>query len=454
MVCNSRKILVSLAGVFCMSATGLLSTGVPGTVPVAAAVSSSSSSSPGGETLVPDPGTDVPDSHVHQKMGWQPTEFDTCPKELHDSFMVTGPDGKRYETWHPPTGEDPVTGVNCTFGHEHGDDPRTSDIYDFVVDKLAAPGDKDRAGLPFGFTGEASTIYAEESGAGLAHRHEDHVGHKVFVLNDVQLRDADRTQGYVRDDSGAPVVCDYLMKFHQGTHSSDATKNNAHEIIYGARCSDGTEMVVSHLTKLGNPNEFTQVCSDKVITTAGSDLPPNPDGGRRRIPDLECLQNSDDVWATYETWETVSRIETADGRTLAAFDPWFGVRNPSRYFDNRAADLADGTRPLVELVDLFDDLNWPWSEVTPGMEKNDPASPFNGAQRDTYVAETRVDNGDGPTTWYTDPYGGNASREPFPGSVRQYISDTSNLHLPELERQAFGFSRDYGDADTGVHAPN
>src|SRR5262245_1059193 len=45
-----------------------------------------------------------------------------CPQALHDSYVVTGPDGKVYPTWHPPV--DPVYG--CYFGHEHGSDPRTS----------------------------------------------------------------------------------------------------------------------------------------------------------------------------------------------------------------------------------------------------------------------------------------------------------------------------------------
>lgn len=393
------------------------------------------------------------DSHIHTSMGWQPGDQDTCSKELHDSFTVIGADGKRYETWHPTVVTDPETGLECTFGHEHGDDPTTSDIFDLAARELSAPGFEDQAGIPFGLTSEASTDYAQQAGVDVAHRHEDHVGHKVVVLNDVTLINTDRSQGYVLDQAGAPVVCDYLMKLHQGSHSSDATKNNSHELIYAAQCTDGTELVVSHLTSLGNPNEFTQTCSDKVITTAGSNLPAG-EGGRRRIPDLECLTTSDDIWATYETWEVDSRITTAGGETLASFDPWFGIRNPSRYFDNNTTDPANGGRPMVELAGMFDDESSPWSEITPGMDKNDPASPFDGAQRDSYVAETIVDNQDGPVIWYTDPYGGNASTTPFAGSVRQYIAATSNTHLPGLARQAFGFSHDYGAPGSGVHAPN
>lgn len=432
---NQWTTMAASVGITILGATAALS----GTPVTAGPVFSSSSSS----TL---PEVEHPGSHATS--GWQPTEHDTCSKELHDSFSVIGADGKTYGTWHPSVVTDPATGTECTFGHEHGDDPTDSDIFAFVAEKLAAPGSAGQAGIPFGLTSEASTHYAGE-----VHRHEDHVGHKVVVLNDIRLINADRGQGYVRDAAGEPIVCDYLMKLHQGSHSSDATKNNSHEIIYGAQCTDGTEMVVSHLTNMGNPNEFTQTCSDKVITTAGSNLPASTEG-RRRIPDLECLTTSDDIWATYETWEVASRITTADGEVLAGFDPWFGIRNPSRYFDNTASDPSDAGRPMLELSGLFDDTAAPWSGVTPGMDKNDPDSPFDGSQRDAYVAETTINNAGGPSTWYTDPYGGNASTTPFTGSVRQYIAATSNGDLPPLARQAFGFSQDYGAPGSGVHAPN
>src|SRR5579883_2271332 len=45
---------------------------------------------------------------------WQPTQFDTCPQWLHDTYWVYGPDGKVYPTWHPPTDIDPTTNKPCT----------------------------------------------------------------------------------------------------------------------------------------------------------------------------------------------------------------------------------------------------------------------------------------------------------------------------------------------------
>jgi hypothetical protein len=43
-----------------------------------------------------------------------------CPAWVHDQYVTTGPDGKKYATWHNIV--DPV--YWCTFGHEHGADPR------------------------------------------------------------------------------------------------------------------------------------------------------------------------------------------------------------------------------------------------------------------------------------------------------------------------------------------
>ena len=61
---------------------------------------------------------------------WTPGPNDTCTKEQHDAHSVVGPDGKLYPTWHPPV--DPTSG--CSFGHEHGRDPRGSDLYSIVGD--------------------------------------------------------------------------------------------------------------------------------------------------------------------------------------------------------------------------------------------------------------------------------------------------------------------------------
>ena len=88
---------------------------------------------------------------------WHPSAIESCTQEQHDAYAVVGQDGKRYPTWHPPTGPG-----GCSFGHEHGRDPRGSKLYD------------DAGGLPFGLANEALAISDPANP-----RDEDHVGHKV-----------------------------------------------------------------------------------------------------------------------------------------------------------------------------------------------------------------------------------------------------------------------------------
>ena len=87
-----------------------------------------------------DPGLEIPpDAPASRALGlWEPYGPDTCTPAIHESYAVVGPDGKVYPTWHPPV--DPATG--CTFGHEHGRDPRGSDLYDEV------------GPIPFGYANE------------------------------------------------------------------------------------------------------------------------------------------------------------------------------------------------------------------------------------------------------------------------------------------------------------
>ncbi len=412
------------------------------------------------------PATDVPTSFAYRERNWTPTAHDTCSAELHRSFSVVGPDGKLYPTWHPPTVVDPATGQTCTFGHEHGDDPASSDIFEWVTDHLNSSTARGR-GVPFGYVSEALDVYGPANGT--ATRHEDNVGHKIVVADDVRLVSTS-PRGYVRDATGQTITCDVLMKVHQGTHSGDALINNAHELLYAARCTDGTEIISSTMTRFGAANEFHRSCDGTRVETAGSVLPDGP-GGQRLIPDQTCIDRdvlvpagrTSSIWALYEVWRSANDITRPDGTVLASFDPWFGVRNPARAH-------AGGVNALFcDLVDVPGSVDpsdggtargYPFDEVTAyetatgqQLAKTDPASPFDGAQRDFYLHTTQVTNAGGPTTWYTDPYGGGAVTTPGPGLIRQHLSSTSNGSWPDLERRSFGLERDYG-AGNGVHAPN
>lgn len=405
-------------------------------------------------------------SKAYRERNWTPTAFDTCSAELHRSYSVVGPDGKLYPTWHPPTVTDPATGQTCTFGHEHGDDPAGSDIYTWVTDFLNVNPTSSR-GVPFGYVSEALDTWSGSNGG--VTRHEDNVGHKIIVANNVRLVSAS-PRGYVRDSAGQPIECDVLMKVHQGSHSGDAIVNNAHELLYAARCTDGTEVISSTMTRFGNANEFHRSCDGTRVPTAGSDLPAG-DGGQRLIPDQDCIDrhvlvpsgSTSSIWALYEVWQSANTLTRADGSPLATFDPWFGVRNPARA---HAGGVNSLICDLVDVSDMTDPADggtsrgYPFDEVryvetSTGQQvvKADPRSPFDGAQRDFYLHTTQVTNAGQVTTWYTDPWGARGTTTAAAGKVRQHVSATDNAAWPDLERRSFGLQADYGH-NNGVHAPN
>lgn len=342
------------------------------------------------------------DSDAYANRNWTPTAYDTCPAALHKTYAVIGPDGKRYPTWHPAQVTDPATGMQCTFGHEHGADPSTSDIYDWVAD-FYAPDDlvaHETTGLPFGYASEALDHYAHEHGMSM--RHEDNSGHKVFVANNVTMLDADKNYLTTTDSSGASVrvTCDVLIKLHQGSWSPDATSNNAHEMFFAARCNDGTEVISTDLARFGHANELHSTCEPEIpIATVGSTLP-HGTGGKRIIPTTGCVNQyatgaTANLWALYEVWMSDVQLTTKTGDVLASFDPWFAVRNPSRYYDPASSTAT--TNGVLRPLDLAwsasnPATSFPWSQVNglAPFDWRDPRSPFDGAQRDFYLNQLKL----------------------------------------------------------------
>jgi hypothetical protein len=365
---------------------------------------------------------------------WSPSGPDTCSTEIHDSYSVVGPDGLRYPTWHPPV--DPATG--CTFGHEHGRDPSGSDLFAEV------------GPIPFGYANQ----HLEESGFG-AHRHEDHVGHKVEWENDMPMRVANS------GTSTLSITCDVLTKLHQGTHSPDAFTNNMHEVVYHVRCSDGTGFSATLLTPIGTPGELVASCDRERHVTVGTAVPaisPNG-GGKRAVPDVNCVRThvlrSDGERPRFdsalrESWEISASLRRENGRTLASFNPYYQVMDPSRYHDpalervmGRPIDLC--YEPSVAGRDRCEGL------PAEPISWDDPRSPFKGVRRFVDVNSNNVRNADGPEVWYTDPLGRNGRTEPFPGSIRQWVARHDNSGL-DLHGNVMGRDRDY--SGPGVRAPN
>ena len=373
---------------------------------------------------------------------WSPGPNDTCTKELHDAYATVGRDGKRYPTWHPAT--DPATG--CSFGHEHGRDPRGSDLYGMV------------GAIPFGLANEALETWDATNP-----RREDHVGHKVEWENDIEMR--------VNSDIASPlfdVRCDVLVKLHQGTHSKDAFTNNVHELVYHIVCNDGTAMHVTMMTAIGKPGEFVRSCDGTTHVTVGLPTPLNSPhgGGQRLIPDRECIlehmlvgstRNSNMSAALHESWQTSNAIRSATGHTIASFDPYFQVPSPSRFYDptltgitGRPIDMCYATESNGDKARGGACADATANGQITGITWDDPRSPFNGVRRFVDINGNRFNNAVGPAVWFTDPYGRNGQREPFAGSVRQVIARINTAidpHGPTIGRERW-----YGGL--GVRAPN
>jgi hypothetical protein len=374
---------------------------------------------------------------------WTPGPNDDCTAAQHDAYFVVGPDRKRYPTWHPPI--DPVSG--CSFGHDHGRDPRGSALYREVGD------------IPFGHANEQEDIYDP-----LTPRHEDHFGHKVEWQNDMHMHFGSDAADAIFD-----VRCDALIKMHQGTHSKDAFTNNLHELVYHIRCSDGTEMHVTMFTAIGTPGEFERSC-DRTTVVVGPATPPNSPsgGGVRIIPDRTCVEQhilvpagqTSNFGTLNESWETSNVVRREDGHTLAFFNPYFQVSRPSRFYDpaqpnlvGRPIDVCYEVTPSGERASGGSCDASTGNGTILGVTFDDPRSVFDGVRRNVDVNDNFISNAGGPEVWYTDPFGRHGRTEPFPGSIRQRIARIDNDRGGlNLAGPSIGGNRDYGGPR--VHAPN
>jgi hypothetical protein len=377
-----------------------------------------------------------------KEKGYQPRSGE-CSTEIHARYWTYGPDGKVYPTWHPPK-----DASGCTFGHEHGDDPRTAQLF-------AKTGF-----FAFGYTNEQLAPSNPAS-----QRDEDHVGHKVQAGNDTEVRQGD-TEG---TSTSGPVtmVCDTLMKFHQGTHSPDALVNNLHELLYNARCAykDNGAVIETRfaaLMPLGHPGGFnaSEECAGNRTTehrNVGTPVPADsPDSNipGRFIPDATCaaavIAGTKDMFRMSEVWVTGVFARSGKLQQFQIF-PFFVVLNPSRYFDpalpnkiGRHLDLCyQGAKGFQ-----CDQVR----RISGKLAFDDPRSPFNGASR-LFSPGTFIVQNTGPTTLYTDVFGRRFSTTEFPGSIKQYIA--GNHAGDRTQGSIPGTFKNYaGNASDKIHAPN
>lgn len=427
---------------------------------------------------------------------WTPSKWDTCTQAEHDSYFVVGPDGYRYPTWHPPV-HTRSNGTTCTFGHEHGRNPtgyqywseiQTHFAYDSNQDGQITQTELSTAGIPFGYVNEQ----LDRQSLGMM-RHEDHVGHKVEFANGegdigdgTDPFDSSKTGGVVvpvKNPSGSPkwnqsgVRCYHFHKVHQGVSTPDALTNNIHELVMHTKCistrSDfpSSTTLLSGMAQFGAAGEFTRFCGTdrtQIVTigktTANQNFPGTRGIGMRNIGTRDCVLTSALVPEgqfssfPYEIWDAILNIRTSTGAVLASQGGGWEVLDAIRYYNPDSANKISyamdycyesignrkargGTCDYVTNYGAIRNITW-----------DDPRSGFRGIQRGQYLNQHTINNAGGSEYWYTDSFGQNASRTPFPGSIRQRISPvnakTNFLSDPRI------VLRGHTSGNNTVHAPN
>lgn len=438
---------------------------------------------------------------------WVPnTKYDTCTQAFHDSFVAVGPDGKRYPTWHAPTAVDPATGRECSFGHEHGRDPRGSALYEFVREHFAFdenrngvidPAERDLSGIPFGYVAEQLIAFNAANGTPGSNRLEDHVGYKIAWENSVRRDRLINGQVQTLD-----LFCDALAVVHQESHSAESLASNLHQLTYAIDCNRGADaarypvkLLANVMATFGDPASLVANIPGIGFSTIAfgvaqpSDSPAGGNELGRIVPTIDNVRNdifvpngqtSNFSIGLVETWLSGVSLFKPGGLELAAFDPQFTVYSPSRYFDpaafNGIARSIDLCYTGVDAGGQFVDdparagsitrqargvecsSSAPSGPATARASRvafDDPRSPFNGCRREVTIAASTVRNSGGATIWYTNPYGGAAQTAAFAGGVKQYVSAADNTSQGiALAPKTFGGDLSFCAPGSGVHAPN
>lgn len=471
----------------------------------------------------------------------------------HKQYYVVAYDNIRYPTWHPPVVNNPITGVGkCYFGHEHGTDPQKYVHWNEIVQHFGkdANGDNkitaliinpstgvitpgDRAGLPFGIANEHMDMYYnQENRDSIFVRHEDHVGHKIEAVNSESDLINNSTHvlaqvGEPKDGVNIPysldtgttfsptgVVCTHLHKFHQGSHSGDAIRNNLHEVIFHSSCKSydvnginapayypNNTAILTGMMSFGNPGEyvrfcggdrFTEVCVDgknadgscRIDDPLISKLPPAVFGQSlgRNIVDRECLRNfarnnpGSTYFGPYEIWQGDLQITRADGTVLAEHGRQWDLLDPVRFIEvgyvhptrSWQKDYQFNSENCKEPEGAFDSVEhvggcYSRSENTAW---DSPQSGFRGLHRTTYFGVNHLINAGGSKLYWTDPLGGNATTSEFSSGLKQSLS-TVNAYIQHVQgrvQERFNntrltlndraIQRWFDDGNSTVHAPN
>ncbi|RIK46194.1 MAG: hypothetical protein DCC58_04090 [Chloroflexi bacterium] len=330
---------------------------------------------PGGETPAPEP---------------PPVAGQPCPAWVHDRYVARGPDGALYATWHPAV--DPLFG--CTFGHEHGDNPR------------GAPALRGRTVL-FGY---AST---------LAGFNEPHTGFKVFRWDDVRT-----------DQGPSHNGASYLAVLHQGSSGAGRFTTVFHDIeVHYYQPADGREVHVHMLAPFGALKAGCGANDPRLEL----DLRQANAPGARVVATARCFNPP---YIPYEDWLTALYVGSdAQGMWRAYLDPHFAIFDPNTF-----CIVTDGACTL----------GYSDTQANTGQDPAGNTAHFKGIKRETYLNQVWLRNAGGSAEFWTDPYGRLTSPDAA-DAILQFVSTVTVL--PFVESTAFGAEKN-PDLHGSVHAPN
>jgi hypothetical protein len=354
--------------------------------------------------------------------GWEPTRPGECSAAEHDRYWVRAGDGNYYRTWHG------ATGAGCTFGHEHGDDPRSSNLYTWS------------GGVPFAYTNQIAGVRGEE----------DHVGHKITVQNGWEAITANAANAsFSEPANSAGFTCHWLSHIHQGTHGPDASEQNAHEYHVNVACDDGaarkptnptwepasgannhTEVSMKLLAAFGEPGSFKACAGNEFVIPNGRSggLSSLGNDTHRVLPCVESMrrlatalsptasESRDD--GTEELWRPGGILNNATGQAVK-INAYYQVWDPIRLFNRNRESYGidrDGNGQADEFIYSIDMCttdagksflrgqganfcdNLPAELLaTPKADWwKSPYSPFRGMKRSVHSKGVTLDNGTGP----------------------------------------------------------
>jgi len=408
------------------------------------------------------------------------TNPDLDCRDLHDRYFVIGDDGKAYHTWHPPVKD------GCEFRHEHGDNAKDSNIFNYA-----------KGYPPFGYA-------AAQQGGHAGTRVEGHFGHKVVVANDVRLGVGNPQNDGETNIRSAGIICQWFSKLHQGAFSTDAVSNHLHEYFLNLQCqNDGQarldgftpnpgandiQFAVKGLAQWGLPNTIeilgmklpggskklddtpSQVVSELAlpwngnispVTPAQPAVPGDASGGMREFEDIHSRR-----WLSWDYPSAMKQPELWSGNSgmpsiyipnggSLRFAPYYVVKNPIRLLqpdyvstlglDDEAPSSDQNVSYIVKPT-----VEWCYSDDFPRMRIENrfcsilpetypgpdywksADSPFNATVRALNFKEIAYKNQAGPATWCTDSFGNDPSNVntegKCPGKVLQRGNSRDNSH--------------------------